>query len=619
MKAEALIPHDAEAKDAKAATCTENGVMAHYQCRSCLKYLLEKKATGSDEAVLVEVEEDEIIDTDKPALGHNWNHKWEEPWDETTPAGEHEDGVETRTCGLCGETETRPIPAIDHMHSMTPVARKEATCSSEGNIAYYKCSGCGRYFEDEAGTQELTPQDIVIPMTPHDWVEPAQITTSRIGDTYYMTASLECRNDATHGISETVPAVAEITPATCETDGFIEAEGTFTNETFGTHRMRTRIEATGHAWNHSRDEAWDVTKKATCSETGIETRTCSRCNETETKEIPINEKAHDTYLEIDETTNTATCVEPGRATQYEVCSICEEVVKQKRINTSPAGHNWGKPVYKWSEDMSEATATRTCTIRGCGKEESETVKTTGMVKYDAQFETEAFDTQEKVVETKATGHDWGEWTVTKKPTTTASGKKHRVCNADPSHVETVTIPKLVNIKGTKVVLSKTAYVYNGKVRKPAIKKIGGKALKSGTDYTAKWSNKSSKNVGAYTVTITGKGKYTGVTKATYKINPKGTSLKKLKKGKKTITVKWKKQSAKMSASRITGYQIQLATNKKFTKNKKTVTVKGYKKVSKKVKKLKAKKTYYVKIRTYKTVKGKKYYSPWSKVKTVKTK
>ena len=126
-------------------------------------------------------------------------------------------------------------------------------------------------------------------------------------------------------------------------------------------------------------------------------------------------------------------------------------------------------------------------------------------------------------------------------------------------------------------------------------------------------------MGAYTVTITGKGNYTGVTKATYKINPKGTSLKKLKKAKKAVTVKWKKQKTKMSKARITGYQIQLATDKKFTKNKKTVTVKGYKKVSKKVTKLKGGKKYYVKIRTYKTIKGKKYYSKWSKVKTIKTK
>ena len=590
VKAEALIPHDAEAKEAKAATCTENGVKAHYQCKNqnCNKYLLEKKAPGSDKAVLVEVEEDEI--TGDPALGHEWNYQWEETWDETIAPGEDSEGLETRTCKRdASHTETRKIPATGHIvHSMTHVNEKPATCSEAGNKEYYVCSGCGRCFADEEGSQELTPWEIVIPQTRHDWEQPAEFTTSSIGDTYYMTGSMKCSNDASHVISETVPAVTEITPATCETDGFIDWTGHFTNQTFGTHRMLTPLPAPGHAWNYSSDEAWDVTKKATCSETGEETRICSRCNKKETKEIPIDPKAHDTYLEIDETTDTATCEESGRALQYEVCSICEEVVKTKRINTAPAGHSWGKPVYKWSEDMSEATAIRTCTRSGCGEEESETVKTTNRImekdsdgtvtaiKYDAQFENEAFDTQERVV-------------------------------------------KLISIKGAKVVLSATAYVYNGKVRKPAIKKIGGRTLKAGTDYTVKWSKASPKNVGAYTVTITGKGGYTGVTKATYKINPKGTSLKTLTKAKKAITVKWKKQSAKMSTSRITGYQIQLATNKKFTKNKKTVTVKGYSKTSKKVTKLKGGKKYYVKIRTYKTVGGKKFYSSWSKVKTVKTK
>ena len=75
----------------------------------------------------------------------------------------------------------------------------------------------------------------------------------------------------------------------------------------------------------------------------------------------------------------------------------------------------------------------------------------------------------------------------------------------------------------------------------------------------------------------------------------------------------------MATSRITGYQILLATNSKFTKGKKTVTVKGYAKVSKKVTKLKGGKKYYVKIRTFKTVGRVKYYSAWSKVKTIKTK
>lgn len=102
------------------------------------------------------------------------------------------------------------------------------------------------------------------------------------------------------------------------------------------------------------------------------------------------------------------------------------------------------------------------------------------------------------------------------------------------------------------------------------------------------------------------------------IKTKGTSIKDLKSAKKAVTVKWKKQPAKINGSHITGYQIRLATNKKFTKNKKTVTVKGYKNVSKKIKNLKSKKRYYVKIRTYKSVGGDKCYSPWSKARSIKT-
>ena len=219
--------------------------------------------------------------------------------------------------------------------------------------------------------------------------------------------------------------------------------------------------------------------------------------------------------------------------------------------------------------------------------------------------------------------------VTADMTVTAKWKKNAAPASDPSQTKPTqskqtssktgqSNSKLVSISNAKVVISAAAFTYNGKAHKPVIRTIGGKALKAGRDYTAKWSNTASKNVGSYTVTITGKGKYTGVTKATYKINPKGTKLKKPRRAKKAIKVRWKKQKTKMSKSRITGYQIQVATNKAFTKNKKTVNVKGYKKTSKKIKKLKGGKRYYVKIRTYKIIKGKKFYSKWSKVRKVKT-
>ena len=95
--------------------------------------------------------------------------------------------------------------------------------------------------------------------------------------------------------------------------------------------------------------------------------------------------------------------------------------------------------------------------------------------------------------------------------------------------------------------------------------------------------------------------------------PKSAKFKKVKPAKKAISVKWKKVSG------VKGYQVQVATDKKFKKNKKTVTIKKQKTTKTTVKKLKAKKKYYVRVRTYKIVNGKKVYSSWSKVKSVKTK
>uniref|UniRef100_UPI003FEFCBEA leucine-rich repeat protein n=1 Tax=Eubacterium sp. TaxID=142586 RepID=UPI003FEFCBEA len=90
--------------------------------------------------------------------------------------------------------------------------------------------------------------------------------------------------------------------------------------------------------------------------------------------------------------------------------------------------------------------------------------------------------------------------------------------------------------------------------------------------------------------------------------PKSASIKKVKGAKKAILVTWKKVSG------VNGYEIQVATDKKFKKNKKTVTIKKQKTTKTTVKKLKAKKKYYVRVRTYKIVHGKKVYSSWSKVK-----
>lgn len=131
--------------------------------------------------------------------------------------------------------------------------------------------------------------------------------------------------------------------------------------------------------------------------------------------------------------------------------------------------------------------------------------------------------------------------------------------------------------------------------------------------------------GSGKVTIKGTGKTTITIKAaetdtysaatkkiTLTIKPKKTAGVALTAKRKAIAVSWSKDA------QASGYQIFSATNSKFTKGKKTVTVKSNKTTKKTVSKLKARKTYYVKVRAYKTVSGKKIYGAYSAVKKIKT-
>ena len=151
----------------------------------------------------------------------------------------------------------------------------------------------------------------------------------------------------------------------------------------------------------------------------------------------------------------------------------------------------------------------------------------------------------------------------------------------------------------------------GSITQSITVKYKNSTLKNGKDYYIEYKN--NKNVGTATVTIKGIGKYTGVLSKTFKINPRGTAISKLTGKSKAISIKWKKQ-----ATATTGYQIKLSTSKSFN-NCQTINISKNSITGKTVTKLKAKKKYYVKIRTYKTVNGKKFYSSWSEVKGVKTK
>ena len=203
-------------------------------------------------------------------------------------------------------------------------------------------------------------------------------------------------------------------------------------------------------------------------------------------------------------------------------------------------------------------------------------------------------------------------TVTK-ATPTANGKIVNYCSVCKKTLSTTVIPKASSIK-----LKATSLTYNGKVRTPKVivKDRTGKTLVKNTDYTVSYA-KGRKYVGKYAVKITFKGKYSGTKTLYFTIKPKATSISSLKAGSKKFTVKWKKQ-----ATQTTGYQVQYSASSKFSKAK-TVTVGKNTTVSKKISKLSGKKKYYVRVRTYKTVKinvkSIRIYSGWSKAKTVTTK
>ncbi len=163
----------------------------------------------------------------------------------------------------------------------------------------------------------------------------------------------------------------------------------------------------------------------------------------------------------------------------------------------------------------------------------------------------------------------------------------------------------------KCKLTVKSQTYTGKALKPAVTvKYGSKTLKKGTDYTVSYKN--NKAVGVATVTVKGKGGYTGTKKVTFNILPRSVAISKLTAGKQSLTVKWGRRAE------ATGYELQYALKSSFA-GAKTVKIKKNATVSATIKKLKTGKTYYVRLRSYKTVGKKTFYSAWSKGKGVKVK
>ena len=172
-------------------------------------------------------------------------------------------------------------------------------------------------------------------------------------------------------------------------------------------------------------------------------------------------------------------------------------------------------------------------------------------------------------------------------------------------------PQPVSITGA-VVTGLTDQTYTGSAITPGITvKLGGKTLSKGKDYTLSYS--SNKNVGTAKIQVKGTGSYKDTKEVSFRINPKPTKIKSVKKRKKGFKVTWKKQ-----ATQVSGYQVRWSLKSDMSGARSKI-ISSNKKTSFKKTKLRKGKKYFVQVRTYKTVNGKKYWSKWSEKKKVKTK
>ena len=468
----------------------------------------------------------------------------------------------------------------EHTHNLTLVAAKAATCTTAGNSAYYTCDGCDKWFADATGSVEITDKTSVkIPALGH-----TAGTEWKSDDTNHWHECSRChdkKDEAAHdygsdnvcdtcGYYKTVPHTHNLTlvaakAATCTTAGnsaYYTCDGCdkwFADAT-GSVEITDKTSVKIPALGHTAGTEWK-------SDDTNHWHECSRCHDKK------DEAAHD----------------------YGSDNVCDTCGYYKTV---PHTHNLTLVAAK-AATCTEGGKEAYYKCEGCGKFYEDVLGTKEIT------DLASWGNIAKIAHTT-------KQTVTK-ATPTANGKIVNYCSVCKKTLSTTVIPKASSIK-----LKATSLTYNGKVRtaKVIVKDRTGKTLVKNTDYTVSYA-KGRKYVGKYAVKITFKGKYSGTKTLYFTIKPKATSISSLKAGSKKFTVKWKKQ-----ATQTTGYQVQYSASSKFSKAK-TVTVGKNTTVSKKISKLSGKKKYYVRVRTYKTVKinGKsiRIYSGWSKAKTVTTK
>lgn len=285
---------------------------------------------------------------------------------------------------------------------LTPVEGKPATCTEAGYEAYWIDEESGIMYSDAEGKNQIDAP-VVIPATGHQWGTP---TYTWSDDNMACTGLVKCTAcEAEEDEAATVTKTS--TAATCTIPELITYKAAFTDERFGTQtKIIEGAPATGHTWGEPTytwsDDNAACTGRAKCTVCGDEKEEAAA---------------------VSKTSEAATCTAPEQIT-YEATFTDKMFEKQtKTVEGAPAtGHQWGTPIYTWSDDNTACTGLVKCTACGEEAEATATVSTERtdatctvpeLFTYQAVFTDERFATQTKIVEGEpATGHTWGEPTYT---------------------------------------------------------------------------------------------------------------------------------------------------------------------------------------------------------------
>ena len=502
------------------------------------------------------------------------------------------EGTAIKTCTKCNATVTETIAKTSHKYADTVVA---PTCTTNG-YTLHKCSVCGTSYKDS--TTKATGHSY------GNSVVTKQPTCTSEG-TKTKTCT-KCNTTVTETIAKTSHKYADTVVApTCTTNGYTLHKCSVC----GTSYKDSTTKATGHSYGNS-----VVTKQPTCTSEGTAIKTCTKCNATVTEKLPA--KGH---TAVTDKGYPATCTTAGK-TDGSHCSVCNTVIKVQTV-INATGHKSSA----WITDKAASIGVKGSKHKECTvcKKVLETAEIPALSRISITKASVTLSTSTYAYDGKAKKPGV---TVKLNGKTLKNGTDYTVSYSNNTKVGTakVTITGKGNYTGS---VSKTYSIKNnfkkatvsgistkaftGKnITQSITVKYNGKTLKNGTDYTVSYS--SNKNIGTATVKITGKGSYTGTITKTFKINPAKQEIQKLTAKSKAFFVDWAQKGS------ATGYEIQYATNSKFTSAKK-VTITNKKTDKTTVSKLSGKKKYYVRVRSYTTVKGTKYYGAWSASKSVTTK